>query len=262
MIYQNRSEYINTKSPTVSGKQNRQKNMILKHTFPKLTDKLLSKVEKTLNERFNYSNIPDEYKQFLLKSNGGFISPGFIDDNENTQHNQEIVFETPLKWVIMNNKPVEPALIAFFGIWLEEDMNEDEVENWDLPELILSNAHSKEDFEVLPDNMMSIASCQHPDASDILCISLEADDYGAIYYNYGMCDHPAKPHGDYYENATQLVLKKYNLSNEDTYNLDEEKPKDRKIINELKRATFVKIANSFGEFIDNCKIIEVEKYDE
>lgn len=236
--------------------------MKIKQSFPKLNNELLAKIENILKDRFGYANIPTEYKDFLLENNGGYVSPGFIDDNENSEHTQEIIFETPLKWVKMNNAPVKPALICFFGVWLEDDMNENDVENWDLPELILSNANSKEDFDVLPDNMMSIASCQHPDASDLLCISLETYDYGAIYYNYGMCDHPAKFHGDFYENASEFILKKYNLSNEDTYKLDEENPKDRIIINELKRAAFVKVGNSFSEFLNNCKTIEVEKIDE
>ncbi|MFC7348313.1 SMI1/KNR4 family protein [Chryseobacterium zhengzhouense] len=232
--------------------------MKLINAFPKLNEKLLAKVESTLEQRFGYKNIPTDYKNFLLNNNGGYVSPGYIDDTDDAEHTQEVVFETSLKWVRMNNAPVEPALICFFGVWLEDDMNEDEVENWDLPELILSNANSKEDFDVLPDHMMSIASCQHPDASDILCISLDEQDYGSIYYNYGMCDHPSNFHGDFYEKAVNIVLQKHHLSNEDTYNLDEENPNDRKIINELKRATFVKVGNSFTEFLENCKIIDVE----
>ena len=73
-----------------------------------------------------------------------------------------------------------------------------------------------------------------------------------------MCDHPSNFHGDFYERAVNLVLQKHHLSNEDTYKLDEENPNERKIINELKRATFVKVGNSFTEFLENCKIIDVE----
>lgn len=232
--------------------------MNLLYSFPKLNEKLLKQIEELLEKRFNFKNLPNDYKSFLLKHNGGFVSPGFIDDTEETEHQKEITFETPLKWVKMDNMPVRPALISFFGIWLENEMNENDVENWDLSDLILSNANSKEDFDILPDNMISIANCQHPDASDILCISLDSEDYGNIYYNYGMCEHPLKGHGDYYENRKSAVIKKYNLKAENTYELDENKTEDRKIINELKKATFVKVANSFTEFLDNCKVTETE----
>lgn len=232
--------------------------MELKKSFPKLNDELLKKVERILAEKFDYQNIPSDYKNFLLKHNGGYVSPGFVDDTDDFEHTHEVVFNTPLKWVKDNNRPVTPALISFFGVWLEADMNEKEVQDWDLLELISSNEYSKYDFDVLPDKMMSIAKCGHPDAGDILCLSLDNEDYGAVYYNYGMCDHPALFHGDFYQKASNKVVEKYGLSDDDLRNIDEENPKDRTIINELKKAFFVKVSNSFSEFLNHCKIVKVE----
>lgn len=133
--------------------------MQIKHSFPKLTNESLAKLEQILKEEFDYPSIPNDYKEFLLKYNGGYVSPGYIDDTDEFEHTHEIVFETPLKWVRADNKPVMPNLQSFFTVWLKEEMNEDEVEVWGLPDLVLSNEHSKYDFEVLPDNMMSIAKC-------------------------------------------------------------------------------------------------------
>ncbi|MFJ1492484.1 hypothetical protein [Capnocytophaga canis] len=39
--------------------------MELKKSFPKLNDELLKKVERTLAEKFDYKNIPSDYKNFL-----------------------------------------------------------------------------------------------------------------------------------------------------------------------------------------------------
>lgn len=229
--------------------------MQIKHSFPKLTNELLVKLEQILKEEFDYPSIPNDYKEFLLKYNGGYVSPGYIDDTDEFEHTHEIVFETPLKWVRADNKPVMPNLQSFFTVWLKEEMNEDEVEVWGLPDLVLSNEHSKYDFEVLPDNMMSIAKCGHPDSADILCLSLDDEDYGAVYYRYGMCDHPALFHGNVYQEMSDKVMEKYQVSDD----FDEYDPKNKHIVNELKKAVFVKVANSFDEFLKNCRMVSVEE---
>jgi hypothetical protein len=66
--------------------------------------------------------------------------------------------------------------------------------------------HSKYDYEVLPDKMMFIAKAGHIKASDMLCISLEEEDYGSVYYYYGMWYYPAKFHGSYYEDKKREIL--------------------------------------------------------
>ena len=211
-------------------------NMTLKHSFPKLTADLLDKAENILKEKFGYTKLPIDYRNFLLQHNGGFVSPGYVDDSDTLDHTQEFVFDTPLKWARDNNRSVKPCIVMFFGIWLEDELPEDydAPDDLDLFELIASNEHSREDFDVLPDNMMSIAKCSHPEAADMLCISLDETDYGSVFYYYDMWNHPGKFHGDYYE-------------------------KKKEITNEHKRVPFVKVANSFNEFIQNCKILDVDE---
>ncbi|HVI44823.1 MAG TPA: SMI1/KNR4 family protein [Chitinophaga sp.] len=226
--------------------------MILKQSFPRLTPELLDKTDAILKEKFGYSPLPEDYRRFMLQQNGGFVSPGFIDDTDDA-HTQEIVFDTPLTWARDNNRPVTPCLIMFFGIWLE-DMQGADIENEELYDLVLSNEHSRYDFDVLPDNMMSIAKCSYPDAADMLCLSLGGADYGAVYYNYGMCDHPAKFHGNYYEEKAKLVFEKHGITADE---LDEETEEGQRVVDDLKRATFVKIADSFEEFLRSCKIAPV-----
>jgi hypothetical protein len=188
--------------------------MVIKQSFPKLSEKLLDKTESTLKKRFGYPALPREYREFLLKNNGGFVSPGFADDSDSAEHQEEVQFETSLKWAGDNDRQVTPCIIMFFGIWLEDEMNKADVENWSLCELILSNGHSREEFDVLPENMMSIAKCGHPEAADMLCISLGETDYGSVYYNYGMCDHPAKFHGSIYDDRIKAIYEKHKINAE------------------------------------------------
>jgi hypothetical protein len=226
--------------------------MKLKYSFPNLNEELFNKAEKILEERFGYSNIPDEYKQFLLKNNGGYVSPGFIDDTENTEHDKEVVFDTPLKWAKDNDRPVTPSIIMYFGIWLKDDMEESEIENWDLNELILSNEHSKNDFNVLPDNMMSIAKCSHPEADDMLCLSVDKTDFGAVYFYYGMHYYPANFMGTYYADKTKKIFEHHNIQSEN--DIDEHTSLGKEILIQLARVPFVKVADSFTEFLNSCRI--------
>ncbi len=230
-------------------------NIIRSH--PKLNQALIEQLEQLMHAKFDYPSIPDDYKSFLMKNNGGYVVPGYVEDNDKYEHSEEIVFDTPLKWSKDNDRAVMPCIVIFFGVWLPEDMNLEEVEDDSLYDLIASNEHSKFDFEVLPDRMMSIAKCSHPDASDILCISLTEEDYGSIYYYYGMWDFPAKWHGSYYDDKISDIFNKYNI--EDYDDIDEDTVVGNQIIAELDRVPFVKVANSFSEFLGNCKIKSVQK---
>lgn len=230
--------------------------MIIKYSFPKLTENLIHKLGTVLQKDFEYSSIPDDYKKFLLKNNGGFVVPGYIEDTDDTEHTEEIVFETPLKWVRDNNKPVTPSIVMFFGVWMKEEMKEEDVENWDLFDLVLSNEHSKNDFEILPDNMMSVAKCSHPDADDMLCISVDESDYGSVYFYYGMHHHPGKFMGSYYEDKFNHILKHYNIKDEEA--IDQDTKEGQEIMYHLERVPFVKVADSLDIFLRNCKRVKTE----
>ena len=231
--------------------------MEIKYSFPALTEASMVKLEAIMKEKFGYGPLPDDYKNFLLKNNGGYVSPGYIDDTDNVYHSEEIVFDTPLKWALINNDPVTPCIVLFFGVFFKDEMNKDDVQKKELYELVASNYHSKIEFDVLPPDMISIANCSHPDADDMLCISLAKDDYGAVYYYYGMHYYPANYHGSYYEDKKKSILNYYEL--ESVNDIDINSSLADEILNALERVPFVKLADSFGEFSKNCRREKVEE---
>lgn len=223
--------------------------MKLTNSFPALTANSFKALEATFLEQFGYPSLPNDYRDFLLEHNGGHVDPGMGQGDE---HTHQVVFDTPLHWVRSDNKPVQPSLITFFGAWLPEHMNEAEVTDWDLLELIVSNEHSKHEFDVLPDRMMSIARCSHPQASDMLCLGLDERDFGHVYFNYGLVFHPIRAHGHYYDNRRKQILEKYQLRAEAA--VDPNTPAGNDARFELGRVEFVKVANSFAEFLTGCRI--------
>lgn len=230
--------------------------MKLIHSFPKLDPSSLDILEKILKEQFDYPSLPQDYKDFLLANNGGYVSPGYIDDNKEEEHLEEVVFETPLQWAKIDNKPVTPCIFMFFTVWIESQMDENDISDWNIYELVQSNKHSRFDFDVLPKNMMSIAKCSHPDSADMLCISLDESDYGSVYYTYDMWYYPAKFHGDFYDVRKQSILDKYDFNAEEE--IDLETAKGQKARFELDRVPYVKVASSFKEFLNSLKTIKVE----
>ena len=232
--------------------------MKLIRSLPPLSGGLITKLESILLEKFDYPSIPDDYKQFLLKNNGGYVVPGYVEDVDGNNHTEEIVFDTPLKWRKINDAPVKPSLVFFFGVWLPNDMDIDQVEDENLGDLIASNQHSKYDFDVLPDRMMSIAKCSHPDAADMLCISLAGYDYGAVYFYYDMWYYPAKWLGSYYDDKEEAILQKYNIG--ERGEIDDSTPEGKRIMEELYRVPFVKVADSFSEFLAKCRVEKVTVY--
>ncbi|MVX34479.1 MULTISPECIES: SMI1/KNR4 family protein [Myroides] len=225
--------------------------IILKDSFPALSKEQINTFEKRLIDKFSFPPLPEDYKAFLLQNNGGYVSPGVIDEG----HSHDIVFDTPLQWVRAEGKPkVRPNIYCFFAVWLPDEMNIDEVTNEDLYTLEASNAYSREDFDVLPTLMMSIGMTSHEASGDLLAISLEEEEYGAVYYSYNNATHPAKFHGDYYDKAAQVIIDTHKLTPEIYNNLEGEEK--RKMEDLFKKAYFVKVANSFTEFLNNCEVIE------
>lgn len=230
--------------------------MILKHSFPELKAEFIPSLEFTLKEEFGYPKLPVDYLHFLMKNNGGHISPGYIDDEEEIEHTHEINFDTPLKWAKMNDKPVTPSIQQFFGVWLKEYMNQDDLQETGLFELVLSNLHSKEEFDILPDRMMSFAKCDHPTSGNLLAISLDEADYGSIYYYYDMWHYPQDFMGKIYrerhtqtEATIQQMAKTVKMSQQ-AFN--------EFIANERKKVPFIKVADSFTEFLEACREEAVE----
>jgi hypothetical protein len=229
----------------------------LKHSFPKLSENDLLHLEAALSEKFGYPALPQDYKQFLLAHNGGYVSPGDIDNIEADYQLEEVgsvYFETPLFWAKINNQPVQPAVVMFYSFYRDETMKYESFNKWqeEMGGIVASNEHSKYEFEVLPDKMMSIGKAQHIEAADILCMSLAEEDYGSIYYYYGMWYYPAKFHGTYYADKEQVILKKYGLT--DPTQIDKRTALGKQIEEELRKVPFVKVANSFTDFLSRLKV--------
>lgn len=206
---------------------------------PPLTKRAWQRLESTLRDQFGITKLPPDYAAFLLQHNGGYVSPGHVDDTSDTEHREEMVFETPLVWARDGNRPVRPCLVMFFFAWVAEEMD-DPPDDEEMYELVSSNAYSRFDFDVLPDGMMSIAKCSHPHAADMLCLDLSAADFGAVYYHYDKWYYPGNFHGDYYAKREAEV-----------------RQRGGDIEDALKRVPFVRVASSFREFLQSLQRVAV-----
>lgn len=222
----------------------------IKGSFPKLDEKLLRKFEKLLEDRFKFKSLPQEYKDFLLKHNGGYIHPNDLV-YEDKEFEEVVSFSTPLEF--RDGSIDEPNLIMMFTVWLEEDMRafEDSIEDWDIYSIVPSNIYSREDFDILPKFMMSIGLCNSMNSGDLLCISLYEDDFGSIYYHPSKSVHPVPFYGDFFTNRRTEIYEKYKIDAE----TDLDSPEFDEVNDEIKRAYFVKVADSFNDLWKNLKII-------
>ncbi|MCH2046638.1 MAG: SMI1/KNR4 family protein [Saprospiraceae bacterium] len=110
--------------------------MQLINSFPSLDQSMIKELEQILFEKFDYSNLPKDYIDFLLRQNGGFVKAG----SKHEEDRQVVVFNSPLKegkgyWT--------PSLYAFYAAWLPNLMSKSMVKDRSLPGLIASNEHLK-----------------------------------------------------------------------------------------------------------------------
>jgi hypothetical protein len=222
----------------------------IKYSFPKLNKSKLEELEDILSEEFDYASLPNDYKKFLLKNNGGYISPGYIDTDEYEPPEEIVVFEINLKSIYRKEDLTTYSVYAFFSFWLEKYGKEDEIIRPDLYDIVASNEHSIE-WGILPLDMMSIAKCSN-ELDSLVCISLSEEDYGSIYFYYGLWHHQANMFGEYYNIKKQEILNKYGEDAEKILN-DEEHELNFKLEDEIRRSHFIKIADSFSEFILKLK---------
>jgi SMI1 / KNR4 family (SUKH-1) len=219
---------------------------------PPLAHDALTRVEVALTQHCNLTPLPESYRQFLLASNGGWVSPGAID-SDSGEHERAVVFDTPLVWVRDNDRPVSPELVFFFFAYDVTTMRGAEIDK-SLHELVASNRYSREDYDVLPPGMMSIAKVQHPEAADMLCISLSKADYGAVYYHYGMSDHPARFHGDFYDQRARELLAPFG-DDADAALDDEDHPQHDAVNEALMRVPFVRVGDSFEAWLSRLRVV-------
>jgi hypothetical protein len=222
---------------------------------PRLTSRALARLEEILREKFDYAPLPAAYKAFLRRHNGGYVSPGCADGSSDNAHRQEVAFKTPLVWARDGNRPVRPSLVMFFYAWLEVEMPGGPPDDPRFCELIASNAYSRFDFDVLPTRMMFIGKCSHPDAGDMLCLSLNDEDYGCVYYYYDMWFYPADFHGDYYTKRRRDVLARFGWTDESEADLGRVVRTNETLNDALKRVPFVRVADSFDGFLKSLELV-------
>lgn len=222
-------------------------------SFPKLNESWLSKFELELKEELGFCSLPEDYKGFLLKSNGGIVYPNDLDTG-NTEYEQIVQFNSPLQY--KDGSFEKPALIMLYTVWLEEEMRplEDEIEEWDLYSLKESNIYSREDFDILPDQMMSFGLCNYMGSGDVLAMSLAEEDYGCVYYLNSKVSHPANFFADFFKDRIDAIYAEYGI-NGDT---DLESEAYNEVQNVIKKAHFVKVADSFDSFWNGLEITRYE----
>ncbi|WP_444895004.1 SMI1/KNR4 family protein [Microbulbifer sp. SSSA005] len=238
------------------------KNIDVIPQFPSLTPDDILDISNRLKDRFGYKKFPSEYGDFLQETNGCLFSSNDEDLEIGIQLKTDLPF-------------IQKANVAgIFGVWYDRfDGNKPSNLYW--PELFASNENSKENFDVLPDNMMSFAY-EDESCGSLFAISTDQRDFGQVYYYYdnymysivgrkfmlekfGYC---------YYDQKLLNTLERYGFdraqvkkTNElaqfepfQIINNLEGLPKDCEF--ELSRNEFIPVASSFNDFI--AKLTEVE----
>ncbi|RUO34851.1 hypothetical protein [Aliidiomarina soli] len=161
---------------------------------------------------------------------------------------------------------------GIFGVWCAayEGLPDTHPE-W--PELFASNQNSKENFNVLPQQMMSFAYEDESSAS-LFAMSVANEDFGRVYYYYDdylyrlfgrqrMLD----AHGYcYYDRKMQGILTKHGINLAEVKHWQDKGHLDSvEIINnveglsarcvfDLQRVKFIPIADSFNEFLSKLTL--------
>ncbi|MCW8876129.1 MAG: hypothetical protein OQJ89_12860 [Kangiellaceae bacterium] len=236
------------------------KNMEVISQFPSLSESELEDTARRLTTRFGYDHFPSQYGQFLRENNGCFFQ---AKDEES-----EVCVDLDLPF--MNS-----TLVAgIFGVWFESFEGLEPL-NKEWPELFASNENSKENFDVLPDNMMSFAY-EGEGSGSLFAISTDIRDAGNVYYyydeylysiigrkrmleQYGYC---------YFDRKLKQTLSRHNLDITALEEIDKSRQLEPGMVIdllggvsadcefELNRNSFVLVANSFDEFLGKLKVEE------
>ena len=219
--------------------------------FPSLDDHEIQQVENELFHRFGYATLPMDYKEFLKHANGCFFD---LPDEELVT----IQFTVPFLDVI----PIE----GIFGIWRPRFQGLPHLYK-NLPELFASNENSKENFDVLPEQMLSFAY-EDEGSGSLYAMSLDERNYVHVYLysdmymysilgrqymleHYGYC---------FYDRRVQHILLKYGISPSIVTGSDSGSRIDVSSLLsqyanlpdacrfELERYEFILLAHSFTEF--------------
>jgi len=226
--------------------------------FPEIDNNTLQKIEDSLESRFGYANLPEDYKSFLLKSNG-YVFRSDIDNDE------YFGFQIEYPYAAFAD------VYSVFGAW-HSSFGKPQGSQLEYPELFSSNENSKFDFDVLPDGMMSIA-CQM-NGGCLFAMSVSKTDFGKIYFfddgYYESAARNQQPEWDeekYRSDRTENILSKYpeyrkdienlwanmrDMSSEEVQKIESTLPESCRF--ELDSRHMIPVAASFNEFIQKLEV--------
>lgn len=228
--------------------------------FPSLSSNEILEVEKELGDRFGYARIPEEYKVFLSNTNGCFYKTNEAEDS---------FFALKVNLPFIESVGVS----GIFGVWQSKYEVQDGIHpEW--PELFASNENSKENFDVLPEQMMSFAY-EDESSGSLFAMSVADVDFGQIYYYHDDYLYTIigrkrmiESHGYcYYDRKIEEILKKYKVSSIQIEGFKEKGRLDagdiilnakgltKECVFELERSAFIPVATSLNQFINKLKVI-------
>jgi len=233
-------------------------NMEIIKQFPDLTIDEIEDVAIRLKDRFGYEYFPVQYGNFLIEKNGCLFQA--------KDEGLEVSVDLDLPFI----KSTQVA--GIFGVWLDRFDGADSG-NIEWPELFASNENSKENFDVLPHNMMSFAY-EAEGSGSLFAISTDQRDLGCVYFYYdeylytiigrkrmleqqGYC---------FFDRKLKDILRRHDIDIEPLADFDSSRQLELdQVIEligqipescefELSRNNFILVSGSFNEFMKKLKV--------
>lgn len=184
-----------------------------------------------------FTQLPEEYRQFLSVSNGGFVD----------EFRYAFLTGVPFRTEFVDTPSRDDCPVEFFGIPVSEPSE-------DSPADLLQEMVDHEAENFLPKGVFAIARCSQ---NSLVCISLREEDRGCIYYwdwywRYEWC----KP---FFDERIQQALQPF-----PDYRAilnDPEHPQYEKLMDDINYATLMPLAPNFLKWFESCtdKRDEVEE---
>ncbi len=200
-------------------------NIRIVKSYMKITDKVISDFTETVSDITDFETLPEDYSEFLKEYNGGFI-----------ESDGSVLFETEIPNVRMNANQ-SGSLLELYGINFSNQSGRV------VGDLNLKNQRFY-DEQFLPTNVIAVGYCE---GGSLLCMSLNKNDFGALYYWEYLWNYPEKFFGDFFDSRIQKVIDEFPDSQKILN--DREHPKYFEVFNRLNYATLGFTAGSFREFI-------------
>lgn len=194
----------------------------IRNSYPRIID------ENTCDDFEFFMQLPDDYRQFLSATNGGFVEA----------FRYTFLTGVPFRTEYVDNPSRDDCPVEFYGIPVNEQIDES-------PNDLLQEMVDHEAEEFLPKGVIAIARCFQ---NSLVCISLREEDRGWIYYwdwywRHEWCrpffDERIKrayqPYPDY-----RAILN------------DPEHPLYESLLDDLNYATLTLVAPSFRKWFESC----------